>query len=178
MLFGDFYNSPLGEMFLLTDENAICGCYFVNQKSYPKHLDIYKKETNAILEVKKWLDIYYSGKNPDYIPKYILRGTNFQLSVWENLMKIPYGTVTTYGEIARAVAKSRGMARLSAQAVGNAIGANPISIMIPCHRIIGSNGQLTGYAGGLEKKIALLELEGNVVIKTPDDLKHSKLVLK
>lgn len=177
MTLGSFYDSKLGKMLILADENAISGCYFVNQKNYPKHVIFDEIENSSISNAKKWLDIYYSGRNPDFSIEYSLKGTDFQRCIWSYLMKIPYGTVTTYGEIAKNVAQSRGQKQISAQAVGNAVGANPISVFIPCHRVIGADGLLTGYAGGLEKKISLLELEGNV-IGISNDLSRSKLIKK
>lgn len=175
MKFGSFYESPLGKMLLLADENVISGCYFVHQKNFPVNLNYKESENQSIFIAKKWLEIYYSGRNPDFSIKYILNGTSFQQCIWSHLIKIPYGSVTTYGEIARKTAESRGQKHLSAQAVGNAVSANPISIFVPCHRVIGTNGLLTGYAGGLEKKISLLELEGNV-IRRSTDLSRERLI--
>lgn len=175
MIYCSYYNSPLGKMLLLADENSILGCYFVNQKRYPNNDCFQQKDVNQIILAKKWLDIYYSGKNPNFMPNYYLSGTPFQRCVWEYLTQIPYGGVVSYGEIARTIAQSRGQKALSAQAVGNAVGANPLSVFIPCHRVIGTNGHLTGYAGGLERKIQLLELEGNKVIRDNADLRCSKL---
>lgn len=178
MNFGSFYSSPFGDMLLLANEDAILGSYFIHQKGYPGNICFCEMEVNPISEAKKWLDTYYSGINPNYSLNYMLNGTPFQCCVWESLMRIPFGEVLTYGELARKIAESRGQIVLSAQAVGHAVGANPISVFIPCHRVIGTNGQLTGYAGGLERKISLLELEGNTVTKNIKDLRHSKLMLK
>ena len=115
----------------------------------------------AVFErTKKWLDSYFSGHNPDFIPPICLKGTSFQEDVWEILNRIPYGKVISYGEIARQIAEKRGLKRMSAQAVGGAVGRNPIAIIVPCHRVIGSNGSFTGYAGGLDKKTELLKIEG------------------
>lgn len=175
MIYCSYYNSPLGKMLLLADENSIFGCYFVNQKRCPNNDCFQQKDVNQIIFAKKWLDIYYSGKNPNFMPNYYLSGTSFQRCVWEYLTQIPYGGVVSYGEIARTIAQSRGQKALSAQAVGNAVGANPLSVFIPCHRVIGTNGHLTGYAGGFERKIQLLELEGNKVIRDKVDLRCSKL---
>ena len=109
---------------------------------------------------KRWLDLYFQGKIPDFMPALRLEGTPFRKAVWEILLSIPYGQTMTYGEIASKLAEQRGLPRMSAQAVGNAVGHNPISIIVPCHRVVGSDGSLTGYAGGVEKKAALLALEG------------------
>ena len=107
----------------------------------------------------QWLDTYFNGKEPDFTPPLSLYGTPFQKMVWEILLTIPYGQTMTYGDIAKRIAEQKGIARMSAQAVGGAVGRNPISIIIPCHRVIGTNGSLTGYAGGIGKKIYLLNLE-------------------
>ena len=107
-----------------------------------------------------WLNIYFNGKEPDFMPRLKLDGTAFRIEIWQILQQIPYATTLTYGDIAKKIAIKRGIEDMSAQAVGGAVGHNPISIIIPCHRLLGSNGSLTGYAGGIDKKIALLELEG------------------
>ena len=111
-------------------------------------------------QAKTWLDIYFSGREPDFKVPLHFTGTDFQNEVWEILYSIPYGQTTTYGEIAKRLAASRGLKRMSAQAVGGAVGRNEISIIVPCHRVVGSSGSLTGYAGGIDKKIELLKLEG------------------
>ena len=108
---------------------------------------------------KKWLDLYFQGKIPDFTPPLCPEGSAFRLSVWEILKQIPYGEVTTYGDIARQIAGQNQMESMSAQAVGGAVAHNPISILIPCHRVVGSGGSLTGYAGGIDKKLYLLKLE-------------------
>lgn len=108
---------------------------------------------------KQWLDIYFRGEIPDFTPPLRLKGTPFRKMVWEILLSISYGQTMTYGEIASKIAEQRGLARMSAQAVGSAVGHNPISIIVPCHRVVGSDGSLTGYAGGVERKAALLALE-------------------
>ena len=111
-------------------------------------------------QAKQWLDVYFSGREPDFkVPLHFI-GTDFQKEVWEILYSIPYGQTTTYGEIAKQLAAKRGLEHMSAQAVGGAVSHNEISILVPCHRVVGTNGSLTGYAGGIDKKIALLKLEG------------------
>ena len=110
--------------------------------------------------MKRWLDIYFSGQQPDFMPPLHMSGTPFQMAVWETLREIPYGQTTTYGAIARKIARQRGVSKMSAQAVGQAVGRNELSILVPCHRVVGTNGSLTGYAGGIDKKIQLLQLEG------------------
>ncbi len=112
-------------------------------------------------ETKHWLDIYFSGKEPDFTPQIKLQDSKFRLAVWNILKTIPYGQTATYGEIADIIAKQTGVSKISAQAVGGAVGHNPVSIIIPCHRVIGKNGNLTGYAGGLDLKKFLLDNEKN-----------------
>jgi len=109
----------------------------------------------------RWLDVYFSGKVPDFIPRLDLRGTPFRKDVWDILLGIPYGQTMSYGEVAALVARKRGVPRMSAQAVGGAVGHNPVSIIVPCHRVIGADGSLTGYGGGLDLKLRLLRLEGS-----------------
>lgn len=156
------YTSPLGEIVLAADSAGITGLWFVGQKYFGLYLDKEHEEKDLPVfeQAKKWLDIYFSGKEPDFkLPLHMI-GTDFQNEVWEILYSIPYGKTTTYGEIAKKLAEKRGIERMSAQAVGGAVGRNEISIIVPCHRVVGANGSLTGYAGGIDKKIALLKLEG------------------
>lgn len=121
----------------------------------------HKEENTPVLEqTKEWLIIYFSGREPDFCPPVHMTGTPFQLSVWKILQQIPYGKTVTYGEIAKEIAREKGLSRMSAQAVGGAVGHNKISIIVPCHRVIGKDGSLTGYAGGIDKKMKLLDLEG------------------
>lgn len=155
------YQSPLDEITIASNDSAITGLWFARQK----HFDTELGENNANSDLPifakaiRWLDMYFAGKNPGEIPPIQLDGTPFQLEVWRILQTIPYGERTTYGEIAKNIAKKRGIAKMSARAVGGAVGRNPISIFVPCHRVVGSNGKLTGYASGIEKKIKLLKLE-------------------
>ena len=155
------YFSPLGEMTISCDEIGVTGIWFVGQKYYGRGLRkmCEEIETEIIRRTKCWLDIYFSGKEPDFDVPLHLVGSDFQKEVWEILKIIPYGKTITYGEIAKRIAERRGKKSMSAQAVGGAVGHNPISIIVPCHRVIGTNGSLTGYAGGIEKKVALLTLE-------------------
>ena len=113
-----------------------------------------------------WLDIYFSGQKPDFLPKLHLIGTDFQREVWDILLEIPYGQTVTYGEIARKIADKRGLKTMSDQAVGGAVGHNRVSVIVPCHRVIGSDGSLTGYAGGIERKIRLLDIENGSCLKS------------
>ena len=156
------YSSPLGTILLAADEIGLTGLWFEGQKYFVLYLDKEheEKELPVLKQAKTWLDIYFSGREPDFKVPLHFTGTDFQNEVWEILYSIPYGQTTTYGEIAKRLAASRGLKRMSAQAVGGAVGRNEISIIVPCHRVVGSNGSLTGYAGGMDKKIELLKLEG------------------
>ena len=156
------YQSPIGKILLAADEMGLTGLWLENEKYYALGLDTEheEKETAILKKAKRWLDIYFSGKKPDFTPSIHMIGTEFQKEVWEILLRIPYGQTVTYGEIAKEHAERRGIPKMSAQAVGGAVGRNKLSIIIPCHRVVGTNGSLTGYAGGINKKIMLLELEG------------------
>ncbi len=155
------YKSPLGEIMIAADELGLTGLWFVGQKYFALYLDKEneEKETPILKDTKKWLDIYFSGKEPNFKLPLHFKGTPFQNEVWEILYSIPYGETLTYGEIANILANKKGLKRMSAQAVGGAVGKNEISIIVPCHRVVGSNGSLTGYAGGIDKKIELLKIE-------------------
>ncbi len=156
-----YYDSPLGRILLSADETGLTGLWFEGSMHFalglPKeHRDGVNK---TLLNAKQWLDIYFSGENPGFIPPIHLVGTSFQKKVWNILLEIPYGKTISYGEIATKIVKEEGIQKMSSQAVGGAVGHNKISIIIPCHRVVGSNGSLTGYAAGLDKKIKLLEIE-------------------
>ena len=155
------YDSPLGKILLAADEEGMTGVWFEAQKYFAAKLPPENEEgTMPVLgDACRWLDVYFSGREPDFTPKLHLIGSDFRQAVWALLLQIPYGQTTTYGEIAAQLAKKRGLPRMSAQAVGGAVGHNPISIMIPCHRVMGADGSLTGYAAGMEVKKMLLELE-------------------
>lgn len=155
------YQSPLGEIMIAADEKGLTGLWFVGQKYFALYLDKEneEKETPVLKETKRWLDIYFSGKEPDFKLPLHFNGTDFQKEVWEILYSIPYGKTMTYKEIANILAKRKGLKKMSSQAVGGAVGKNEISIIVPCHRVVGTNGSLTGYAGGIFKKIELLKLE-------------------
>ena len=170
MYYSTLYHSPLGEILLAGTEIHLTGLWFRDQKHFaaklsPEHIYIEDSQNlpASLSQSIRWLDIYFSGKNPDFMPVTHLTGTSFQLKVWEILKTIPYGETMTYGEIASVISRQCGNVSMSAQAVGNAVGRNPISIIIPCHRVIGANGKLTGYAGGIERKQSLLTLEKRVV---------------
>ena len=161
MKYVNYYQSPLGNILLAADDDGLTGLWFEGQKHYGKGLnaDFMAKNIPVFEETEHWLDIYFSGNEPDFAPPLHLVGTNFQKEVWEILLKIPYGCTTTYRGIAKEVAGKHGLKNMAAQAIGNAVGRNPISIIVPCHRVIASNGSLTGYAGGIDKKLYLLEIE-------------------
>lgn len=161
MIFIQHYDSPLGAILLAADETGLTGLWFDGQKFFARDLPAERMEQNtpALSEVKRWLDIYFTGKEPDFMPPLHPIGSAFRRSVWDILLRIPYGQTTTYGEIARQLAEKQGRPRIAAQAVGGAVGHNKISIIIPCHRVVGTNGSLTGYAGGIDKKVKLLEWE-------------------
>ena len=157
------YKSPLGQMTMASDGECLIGLWFDGQLRFASTINADEAEECAELPVfartRQWLDEYFSGKAPSFMPPIRMQGTDFQQMVWQLLLKIPYGTTSTYRDIARKVANERGIATMSAQAVGGAVGRNPISIIVPCHRIIGTDGTLTGYAGGIERKEKLLLLE-------------------
>lgn len=155
------YKSPLGRMLLAVDEEGLTGAWFEGQKYLPEGVAPENEETALppVLESAcRWLDLYFSGQEPDFMPRLHLEGTAFRRAVWELLRKIPYGKMTTYGALAKQLEAETGR-RVSAQAVGGAVGHNPVSILVPCHRVVGQQGSLTGYAGGLDKKLRLLILE-------------------
>ena len=156
------YDSPLGKLLLAADDAGLTGVWFEGQKYFAPGLDESwrERETGVFARARRWLDRYFSGREPeDDVPLHLV-GTRFQREVWEILRAIPYGQTMTYGAIARTMAVRRGLARMSAQAVGGAVGHNRISILVPCHRVVGTDGSLTGYAGGIERKRSLLALEG------------------
>ena len=155
------YASPFGAITLASNGNAIIGLWFDGQK-YDRDVLVpgYRKQNIPVFtEAAAWLDCYFAGKEPDFMPALALDCSPFRLEVLEILRRIPYGQITTYSEIAKEIARKRGLQSMSAQAVGSAVGRNPISLMIPCHRVVGTDGSLTGYAGGVQKKLALLKLE-------------------
>ncbi len=162
MQYTSHYDSPLGGITLGSDGEALTGLWFDGQKYFADTLEIghEERELPIFARTKKWLDIYFSGKAPDFRPPLNMICSDFRKSVWEIMLKIPYGHTMTYGEIAEKIAARRGLKQMSAQAVGGAVGHNSISLIIPCHRVVGTNGSLTGYAGGIDKKIWLLEHEG------------------
>ena len=161
MTYIDRYHSPLGDITLASNGEALTGLWFEGQKYFGDTLSSQQeeKELPVFEETKRWLDIYFQGKTPDFTPPLLLETTPFRRAVGEIMLSIPYGQTMTYGEIAERIATQRGIPKMSAQAVGGAVGHNSISNIIPCHRVVGTNGSLTGYAGGIDKKIKLLTLE-------------------
>ena len=163
MIYTSTYSSPLGDILLASKNNELIGLWFKGQKYYLGSIKEETKEKNdeeILIKTKNWLDRYFKGEKPN-IRELTLNpnGSSFRKEVWKILCEIPYGSTLTYKEIAEKLAKERGLKSMSAQAVGGAVGHNPISIIIPCHRVIGTSGNLTGYAGGLDKKEYLLYLE-------------------
>ena len=160
-MFESRLHSPLGEIRLRSDGKSLTGLWFVGQVNDAKeHSDIEIKDDLPIFrKVENWLEGYFSGKHTPITISLQPKGTSFQQRVWQILQEIPYGETTTYGEIAQRIAKEKGVETYSSQAVGQAVGKNPISILIPCHRVLGKNGALTGYAGGVYRKEQLLQLE-------------------
>lgn len=151
------YSSPVGGITLASDGKALVGLWFNGQKYFADVLDPAHEERQDLVifaETRRWLDAYFNGRNPGFLPNIGLRGSEFRKATWRKLLEIPYGQTTTYGVLARS------MGCKSAQAVGGAVGHNPLSLIVPCHRVVGAGGKLTGYAGGIDKKEWLLHLEG------------------
>ena len=155
------YQSPLGGIMIASDGAALIGLWFDKQRFFadslsPEHKG---KPLPVFEQAVRWLDLYFSGRNPGFVPPLALRTTEFRQSVCNIMLAIPYGRTMTYGKIAEIIARQKGVPRMSAQAVGGAVGHNPVSLIVPCHRVIGANSALIGYGGGLDRKAALLALE-------------------
>lgn len=148
--------TPLGLLQLVADEKKGLVNVFFEEEITERNGE--SRNISCLYEAKKWLSVYFSGEEPSFFPKFSIVGTEFQKEVWRHVAVIPYGTCCTYGDIARTMERERGR-RVSAQAVGQAVGKNPLPLFIPCHRVLGQKGKLTGYHGGVERKIKLLELE-------------------
>ena len=171
MIYTMHYTSPLGQILLAADEAGLIGLWFEHQKYYAdvlrgesQEINITKVKNisqgiNVLKQTKEWLDIYFSGRKPHFTPRLHIIASDFRKTVWNIMLEIPYGQTMTYGDIARKLETQKCIKTMSAQAVGGAVGHNSISIIIPCHRVVGTNGSLTGYAGGIDKKIGLLKLE-------------------
>ena len=156
------YDSPLGGITLAGDGEALTGLWFDGQEHFAETLSAGHEARNLPLldETVRWLDLYFSGKDPGFTPALRMRTTAFRKMVWEILLTIPYGCTMTYGQIAERIAEQTGVRRMSAQAVGGAVGHNAFALIVPCHRVVGADGSLTGYAGGIDKKLKLLRMEG------------------
>lgn len=154
------YESPLGKIILAADNDGLTGLWFEGQKYFGSTITAPTEEKNLPVfdEADRWLDLYFAGSVPDFTPPLHPQGTAFRRAVWKALLAIPYGTTTTYGALAEKLGSS-------ARAVGNAVGHNPISLIVPCHRVVGADGSLTGYAGGVERKDRLLTLEGVLPVR-------------
>ena len=161
MVYTTQYASPLGLITLACDDTALIGLWFDGQKYFGNILpeQVARAEHPLLAQARRWLDIYFSGRAPDFTPPLRYGSTPFRRLICEIMLTIPYGKTMTYGEIATEAAERQGRSKLSAQAVGGAVGHNPISLIIPCHRVVGTNGSLTGYGGGITRKVRLLELE-------------------
>ena len=167
MVYTCLYASPLGSITLAGDGTALTGLWFEGQTYFAEGIanDRSERDLPVLNDARRWLDIYFDGRKPDFTPPLAPDGSPFRKAVWNILLTIPYGKTMTYGEIAQKIARQTGVSRMSAQAVGGAVAHNPISLIIPCHRVIGTDGSLTGYAGGLERKEKLLMLEKGKMIR-------------
>lgn len=161
MIYTHHYESPLGGIMLSSNEKELTGLWFDGQKYFGDTLpkEYVEKSLPIFEQTIHWLDVYFSGKAPNFTPPLLMDTTPFRKTVWEVMLTIPFGQTMTYGEIANKIAEQKGLPKMSAQAVGGAVGHNSISLIIPCHRVVGTNGSLTGYAGGIDKKVQLLTLE-------------------
>lgn len=160
------FSSPLGGVTLAGDGKALTGLWFDGQKHFAAGLsaDCKAAKLPVFEETVRWLEVYFSGRAPAFTPPLSLRGTPFCRAVWAALLEIPYGQTASYGEIARRVAQTLGREHVPARAVGGAVGRNPVSLIVPCHRVIGADGSLTGYAGGLDRKCRLLQMEAASIL--------------
>ena len=161
-MYVSWYDSPLGKLRMTCTDQGLTGIYMNREVS--------RKDVHPFFQMaEKWLDSYFQGENPTVTVPLSLEGTSFQQMVWKLLLTIPYGETRSYGSIAKEIAAQLGKEKMSAQAVGQAVGRNPVSILVPCHRVVGRNGNLTGYAGGMENKIWLLEHESRQRIGEKDN---------
>ena len=166
MVYTNQYSSPLGDITVACDDEAIIGLWFNGQRYFRDVLPdkIETKKHPLLKDAERWLDIYFSGREPDFLPPLRYGSTEFRKKVCDIMLTIPYGKTMTYGEIAALIAKNTGIEKMSAQAVGGAVGWNPLCVMIPCHRVVGSDGSLVGYGGGLKNKATLLAHEAQNVV--------------
>ena len=163
-----YSDTPLGGILLSSDGNALTGLWFEDQRYYGATLNAHCEERKLPVfdQAETWLAIYFSGKDPGFTPPLAPKGTSFRTAVWDILLTIPFGKTRTYGEIAAILAEQEGKKHMSAQAVGGAVGHNPISLIIPCHRVIGADGSLVGFGGGLDRKRELLILEKSTTARS------------
>jgi len=175
MSFVCHYPSPLGSLTLVSDAEFLTGLFFDDQKQAFDNLlvECDDKLLPIFEKTYSWLDRYFSGVNPGQVPPIRFSGSLFQVMVWKILQQIPYGCVMTYGQIARIIAAQKHILKMSAQAIGGAVGHNPVSLIVPCHRVVGAYGSLTGYAGGLDRKEKLLRIEG-IDLKRFDEFLYRK----
>ena len=180
MIYASRYKSPIGNILLASDEEGLTGLWFEGQKYFANTLpeDYVPQETKILTEAKKWLDVYFSGEEPNFTPPLHPNGSTFRKAVWQILLDIPYGQTITYGEIARRIAVMKNTSHMSAQAVGGAVGHNEISIIIPCHRVLGKKCEITGFGGGLPAKRFLLKLENIPYIDKGVEYVKPKLLKK
>ena len=173
-----YFSSPLGGITMASDGLKLTGLWFDGQKYFADSLVEFEEKNLPVFELTdRWLNIYFGGSEPDFTPPVKMNTTPFRKAVWEIMLTIPYGKTMTYGEIAKMIAKKKGVSQMSAQAVGGAVGHNSVSIIIPCHRVVGSDGNLTGYAGGIDKKTELLRLEKTDMLPLYVPVKqHSKRI--
>lgn len=160
------YDSPLGRITMASDGTALAGLWWDGQRYFAQGVNANPEEEERLPVfnlTRHWLDAYFKGKVPDFLPPLLLRGTEFRRRVWQELLHIPYGQLLSYGEIAHRITCGHTHQKAAARAVGGAVGHNPVSLIVPCHRVIGKNGTLTGYAGGLERKAGLLQWEQDVL---------------
>ena len=169
MIYKYMYQTPenFSNIIMNSDGEYLTGLWFEDSRDASKHIiNCEEKDLEIFKKTSKWLDIYFSGKKPDFIPKYKIKNlTTFRQEVIDIMNSIEYGEVLTYNDISKIIAKRRNLKRMSAQAVGGAVGWNPICIIIPCHRVVGTSGSLTGYGGGIKNKIELLKIEGHNMSK-------------
>lgn len=169
MIYKQIYRTPddFDDLIMVGEDNYLKELNFLDSENHNKYFSKYEENNLPVFDkTKLWLDIYFSGNVPEFVPEYILDNlTLFRKEVLDIINEIPYGKTITYNEIAERIAEKRGIKKMSAQAVGGAVGWNPLCIIIPCHRVVGSNGNLTGYGGGMKNKIALLKLEKNDMSK-------------
>ncbi len=162
MQYMSYFDSPLGKLYIMAHEDGLTNIIFEQEEGNQLPVNVkdieFSDDLPVIQDAKLWLSLYFSGCNPDFMPVLSMDGTDFRMDVWNVIKEIPYGKTMTYGEIAQLLSKKRGK-KASAQAVGGAVGNNPIPIMVPCHRVLGSGRAITGYSGGLDKKKFLLDLE-------------------